>query len=204
MIKNNPDLSNSAVVIIDVQTDYISNTTTLLEQQKTSLLDQFPEFPDKICLLLKNARNNKVPIIHIREKDNSQKSTWISWWNKLHPPGNVALGEGSPEPYAKELNNEKVFIKWTYDLFHSIGDEFEAYLKDNNIKRLYMCGVLTKACVMFSASSAFCKGYEVYVLEDCCADRDRAHHDAVLNIYDGYHIKVINSNILWQDSKATD
>ncbi|MDE1461342.1 isochorismatase family cysteine hydrolase [Spartinivicinus poritis] len=204
MNKEKPDLANSAVVIIDVQSDYISDTRTLLEQQQASLLEQFPHFPDNIRSLLENARKNKVPVIHIREKDNNKKSTWIPWWNKLHPPGNIALGEGSPEPYAKELKNEAVFIKWTYDLFHSIGDEFEAYLKCNNIKRLYMCGVLTKACVMFSANSAFCKGYEVYILEDCCADRNKAHHDAILTIYDGYHIKVINSKNLWESTKITN
>ncbi|MBU2709629.1 isochorismatase family cysteine hydrolase [Zooshikella harenae] len=198
MIKKYPDLANSAVVIIDVQSDYISDTTTLLDQQQASLFEQFPEFSEKVNLLLFNARKNKIPVIHVREKDNCQKSVWLPWWNMLHPPGNIALGEGTPEPYAKELNNEKVFIKWTYDLFHSVGDEFEAYLKHNNIKRLFMCGVLTKACVMFSANSAFCKGYEVYILEDCCADRNKAHHDAILNIYDGYHLKVISSNNLWK------
>ncbi|MGI0115850.1 isochorismatase family cysteine hydrolase [Zooshikella sp. RANM57] len=198
MTKKLPDLANSAVVIIDVQSDYISDTTTLLDQQQISLFEQFPKFPEKVNLLLFNARKNKVPVIHVREKDDNQISTWIPWWNKLHPPGNIALGEGTPEPYAKELNNEKVFIKWTYDLFHSVGDEFEAYLKNNNIKRLYMCGVLTKACVMFSANSAFCKGYEVYILEDCCADRSKDHHEAILNIYDGYHLKVISSNELWE------
>ena len=32
---------------------------------------------------------------------------------------------------------------------------------------------------------------QVFVVEDCCADRSREHHDGVLRIYDGYHIKVV-------------
>ena len=32
---------------------------------------------------------------------------------------------------------------------------------------------------------------QVFVVEDCCADRSREHHEGVLRIYDGYHIKVV-------------
>ena len=32
---------------------------------------------------------------------------------------------------------------------------------------------------------------KVFVVEDCCADRTREHHEGILGIYDGYHIKVL-------------
>jgi hypothetical protein len=35
---------------------------------------------------------------------------------------------------------------------------------------------------MFTANSAFSHGYDVFVLEDCCADRSKADHDAVLQV----------------------
>jgi len=68
-----------------------------------------------------------------------------------------------------------------------------AHLRSLDIERLYMCGALTKACVMFTANSAFTLGFEVCVVGDCCADRSREHHDAVLSTYDGYHIAVVQS-----------
>ena len=69
------------------------------------------------------------------------------------------------------------------------------FLQSLEIKRLYLCGVLTKACVMMTANSAFTFGYEVYVIEDCCADSSKKDHDNILQIYNGYHIKVINLSI---------
>lgn len=62
-----------------------------------------------------------------------------------------------------------------------------------------------QACVLFSANSAFTLGFEVYIMSDCCADRSREHHDAVLGVYDGYHIRVVDSsNIIsqWREEKA--
>jgi nicotinamidase-related amidase len=105
-----------------------------------------------------------------------------------------------------------------YDAFLS-GDcstRLRAHLAATGVRRLYVCGALTKACVMFTANSAsplprrvffsspfrrsswdaarrFTLGYEVCVVADCCADRSRAHHDAVLSVYDGYHVRVVQS-----------
>ena len=53
---------------------------------------------------------------------------------------------------------------------------------------------------MFTANSAFSHGFDVHVVEDCCADRSRAHHDAVLGAYDGYHIRVVKSRALVEGS----
>ena len=117
-------------------------------------------------------------------------------WDKLHPPGGVGFGAVcAPEPWASEQPGEPVFVKHTYDAFLS-GKPSELLLKwlrEQSITRLYMCGALTKACVMFTANLAFTLGFEVCVVADCCADRSREHHDAVLSVYDGYHIKVVDS-----------
>jgi len=87
-------------------------------------------------------------------------------------------------------------VKHTYDAFMSgqTSQELIAHLRSLGVKRLFFAGALTKACVMFSANSAFTLGFEVYVVADCCADRSREHHDAVLGLYDGYHIRVIQSS----------
>jgi ureidoacrylate peracid hydrolase len=85
-----------------------------------------------------------------------------------------------------------VIYKHTYDAFWST--DIHAHLQKHGIKRLFFSGCLTKACVMFTANSAFSHGYDVYILDDCCADRSKADHDAVLQAYNGYHIKVINSS----------
>ena len=133
-----------------------------------------------------------MPIVHIRGCDDSERSKWLPWWEHLHSEGAGAGKAGPAEPFAAEKDGEPVFIKHTYDVFLS-GDtsaSLLAHLASQNITRLFICGVLTKACVGFSANSAFTLGFEVYIVEDCCADRSRAHHDAYISLYDGYHIRV--------------
>ena len=184
---------HSAIVCIDFQKEYLYTTS---EKFPNSIDVQFPQLSNNVKNLLSRARDRNMFIIHANEKDDKEKSKWMPWWYTLHPLG-FGDGHGDIAPFAKPLPNEVLFTKHTFDLFASVGDEFDIYAQKHQINRLYFCGVLTKACVMFSANSAFLRGYEVYVLEDCCGDRSVTEHKAVLNLYDQYHIKVINSNNLF-------
>lgn len=190
-------LRKAALVLIDLQVDYVSGGD-LLEGQSSLLLSEFPRLPENVATLLKVARTNNLTIIHIRERDCAVRSKWLSFWDKLHPPiGGTSSGLGilaEAEPWARELDGEMVFIKHTFDAFQSgdVSVALERYLHEQAITTLYMCGVLTKACVMFTANSAFNLGFEVYIVSDCCGDRSRQHHDAALMLYEGYHISVIS------------
>jgi nicotinamidase-related amidase len=187
--------ARSALMIIDLQTDYISGGD-LVEGQTSPLLAAFPELPVNVERLLAQARAANTPIVHIRERDSEDTSKWLPYWDKLHPPGGVGAGSKCvAEPWAAELEGEPVFIKHCYDAFMSgaASEALLAHLRSLDIERLYMCGARTKACVMFTANSAFTLGFEVCVVGDCCADRSREHHDAVLSTYDGYHIAVVQS-----------
>lgn len=170
----------------------------LIEGQTSSLLDAFPELPGNVISLLQKARESKMHVIHIRERDSKKNSLWLPWWEKLHPPeGETACGFGmqvAPEPWAAEIPGEPVFEKHTFDAFQSgeVSLSLQKYLKENNITRLYFAGVLTKACVMFTANSAFNLGYEVFVVSDCCGDRSREDHNTAINLYSGYHIHKVS------------
>ena len=94
-----------------------------------------------------------------------------------------------------------MFIKHTYDAFNSgaVSERLVKHLREElGVTRLLFAGALTKACVMFSANTAFTLGFEVVILEDCCGDRSREHHESVLSVYDGYHIKVAQSKEVFQ------
>ena len=165
-----------------------------MQGQTSPLLQAFPELPGNVTSLLAKARESGTPVIHIREMDCTTKSKWLPWWDELHPPGGVGVGRlCAPEPWAADKPGEHVFVKHAYDAFQSgtVSEELLLHLRDQGIHRLYFAGALTKACVMFSANSAFTLGFEVCIVGDCCADRSRAHHDAVLKVYDGYHIRVL-------------
>lgn len=44
----------------------------------------------------------------------------------------------------------------------------EAYLKDNGVDRVYICGLATDYCVKFTALDAAELGFETYLVEDAC------------------------------------
>ena len=184
---------SSALMLIDLQVDYVSGGD-LLEGQTSRMLAAFPDLPANVAGVLQICRAAGMHVVHVRGQDSSTASKWLPWWTKLHKKGAGGGNAGPAEPWAAEVPGEPVFIKHTYDAFMS-DEESEAlmqHLRFLNIKRLYMCGCLTKACVGFSANSAFTLGFEVFVLGDCCADRSKEHHDAYLQMYDGYHLKVIS------------
>lgn len=58
-----------------------------------------------------------------------------------------------------------VLSKETYSVFTP---ELKNYLKNNNIKKIYLCGIDIECCVLVSALNLFENNYDVYVLKDYC------------------------------------
>jgi len=130
--------TRSALLLIDLQTDYISGGD-LVAGQPSHLLEAFPELPSNVASLLAGARNIGMPICHIRQRDTTRQSKWLPWWESLHPPGGVGFGsECIAEPWAAEQKGEPVFVKHCYDAFMSgdISDRLIQYLKNLRVKRL--------------------------------------------------------------------
>ena len=151
-----------AVLIIDLQVDYISGGD-LVAGQTSSLIQAFPDLPANVAALLESARAQGAVVGHVRQIDSVVKSKWLPWWDKLHPGGVGAGVAAVAEPWAAERAGEPVFTKATYDAFlgGAVTDELLAFLEAQGVSRIYFAGALTKACVMFSANSAFTYGFEV-------------------------------------------
>lgn len=82
----------------------------------------------------------------------------------------------------KYLKRDNTFIKKeAFSIFRT--KEFNKFIRDNNISKLYICGLDTHACIYVSTMEAFERGFEVKVIEDLCA----AHHGKE------YHQNAINS-----------
>eukprot|EP00483_Globobulimina_turgida_P004644 UN04653 len=187
--KNNK--GNAALLPIDVQKDYYSDTPVIK--------DTFPDFGKNIASLLLHSRNIcnnnndglqlELEIIHIRQHDIIDKSVWLPWWRELHP-NDKSVATGMDEKFCKVLKNEKLFVKHTFDAFVNTG--LNNYLQSKGIETLYVCGLITHACVLNSVMSAFNYGYRIYIIRDCCADRSKDVHNSLLKIFDGYNAKVIN------------
>ena len=69
------------------------------------------------------------------------------------------------------------------------------------VERVYLCGLVTSACVLSTALGAFSCGIEPVIVEDCVADRTRERHEAALALWDHYVFRVCCS---WKDVFAAE
>ena len=184
---------STALLLVDMQPEWYS-------QSHISKL--FPELPETISSLLNFCRRVKnIEVIHIRASyskmnDNINNEDWSKWmdhFEELNPEKQCTGVDGSEsvELFAKEVAGEKLFLKPTFDAFN--GTELQTYLKARHVERIMIAGLLTSVCVQATACSAFCRGYKVDVIEDCCGDRSLERHNAALMLYGNYMYKVLSS-----------
>ncbi|KAG8465521.1 hypothetical protein KFE25_002828 [Diacronema lutheri] len=166
----------SALIVVDVQRDWFSASA--------AVRSAFPELPANLEELLDIFRSRGLPVVHVRARyDCPVRSGHMSFFTKLNPE-KPAVVSVEPEPFAAERLGELVVYKPTFDGFHDT--ELHAELQRMRVGRVYVCGLVTAACVLNTCFGAFRLGYEVVLASECTADRSRAQHDAIINIYNGY------------------
>eukprot|EP01084_Bolivina_argentea_P187410 322821_1 len=179
-------VAQSALLIIDIQTDYYSRYPIMQEL--------FPHFESNIVSLLSYARvfaaNEELIIIQIREVDDVDESLWRIWWAKMNGGHSPHLATGKDEEFCQVSNNEKLITKTSWDAF--VNTELNEYLRSHKITTLYLVGIATHQCVASTAMSAFNHGYEVYMISDCCACDNIEFHHNILDILDGNVVEVID------------
>jgi nicotinamidase-related amidase len=108
-------------------------------------------------------------------------------------------GEGIPTPYIPRdadildeiapLPSEIILDKTSVSAFNST--TIDQILRNLDVNRLWVTGIVTEACVELTARDGADKGYLVTLVEDCCASSTHAaHHEAVARIGDGGIIKI--------------
>ncbi len=148
---------NTALLIIDVQNDYFPNgRMKLFESIKTSL---------EIKNLLEYFRSKSMTVIHVQHFSTR--------------PGATYLVPGTPgvefHPNVQPLTGEKIVVKNYPNSFRKTG--LDDYLKNNNISRLVIAGMMTHMCVDTTVRAAYDLGYECIVAGDACTTK-------TLNIFD--------------------
>jgi nicotinamidase-related amidase len=92
----------------------------------------------------------------------------------------------------KPVGDEIVLNKLSTNAFAS--SPMDAVLRYMNIRELMVAGVNTNYCVESFVRTASDLGYEVVLLEDCCATLDPRHHDTTCEEIDGIFCKVYRSS----------
>jgi nicotinamidase-related amidase len=114
-------------------------------------------------------------------------------------------GTGIPTPYdARDLDmleeiaplpHEIILSKSSVSAFNST--TIDQILRNLDVNRLWVTGIVTEACVELTARDAADRGYIVSLVEDCCASSTHAgHKEAAARIADGGIIKLRSSTDL--------
>ncbi len=146
-----------AVLIIDMQDG-------MADRIRAGRPTATPDAPDRIAVLLANARRSGVPVIHVLHDDLDPSSPF-----RKGQPGAV------PMPCATPLPGETVLWKHGSSAFHGTG--LDAHLTAHGHSELVVAGAVAAFCVTSTVRQASDLGYRVLLPQDALLGFDFPAHD---------------------------
>lgn len=133
--------NTTLLIVIDVQKDFINKNTK--------------HIPNRIENLIQNNKFNYIVFTKfINDKDSN-------FHKVLNYKGCMTKED---RKIVIDTKNNKVLEKRTYT---ALTPELMAYLKENKIEDIYLCGIETDACLLKTAIDLFEKNYNIKVIEYC-------------------------------------
>lgn len=153
-----------ALLLIDIQNDYFPNG-------KMELINSISA-GENAKKILQKFRNNNDTVIHIQHISTRPDATFFlpdTYGSEIHAS-------------VKPENNEKIIVKHFPNSFQQT--EFLEYLKENNIKKLIIAGMMTHMCIDSTARAAKDLGFEVEIIGDACATKDLTINNKIVKAKD--------------------
>ena len=142
----------TALLLIDIQNDYFAGGRNPLVNAEQAA--------HHAARALTSFRSENLPIFHIQHISLQDGATFF-----LPDTDGCKIYQGiSPE------QGEPVIIKHTPDSFSQT--DLHERLTAQNVKQLYICGMMSHMCIDTSVRAAKRLGYSVCVLDDACATKD--------------------------------
>ncbi|MDI3482111.1 MAG: nicotinamidase/pyrazinamidase [Tepidanaerobacteraceae bacterium] len=158
-----------ALLVIDMLEDFINKKGALYVGHSGETIVPF------VKQKIQEFREQQNPVVFIC--DNHQKDDREF---EMFPPHCIANTTGSN--IIRELDardDDKIIRKRRYSAF--FGTDLDIYLREKGIYEIYLAGVCTNICVLYTAADARNLGYRVNVYKEGVASFDEKSHDFALN-----------------------
>ena len=143
----------SLLLVVDMQNGFVNSRTKHIISGIETLIEDFTK--------------KQLPIAFTRFI-NRPESPYVKWigWSRFMAEPEINLIENF------RSTSEYVFDKKAYTAFT---EEFERFLVEHSISKIFLCGIATDGCVLKTAVDSFEKKIEPVVIKDACASH--AGHD---------------------------
>jgi biuret amidohydrolase len=179
-------MKNAALVLIEFQNEWLDPSGKL-----RFLLKDIPQFNQSIehaKQALDAARKTGMKVIHMglhlyhdHREMGGLGATQFGLRGAIPRAGTWRTNETGhvhPEPFAPRDNEFAGAGRTGGSVF--AGTNLDIYLRNNNIKQVYLMGYALHVCVLSSLCQGHDLGYEMKVLEDCCAAFTKEQRQSIL------------------------
>lgn len=166
------DPAETAIVLIEYQNEFTSEGGKLHKAVKevmdaTNMLENSKKVMDECraagCLVV------HVPITFEKGHNEISKTPYGILAGVKDSNAFVAGEWGSEICDIMKPSSSDLIVKGKNGLCGFYSTNLNFYLRQNNIKNIFLGGFLTNCCVESTMRTAYEEGYKVYTLKDCCA-----------------------------------
>lgn len=168
------------VIVLDMVNDFVTGEIAAERAERI-----IPVLRDG---LLPAARKHDVRVIYANDAHRPEDTELDVWGEHAMKgtEGAAVIPELTPE------EEDDVFEKRFYDAFYETG--LDAHLRSLDTDRVIVTGLHTNMCARHTSASAFFRGYDIAVPEDCVdAFSEEAHEGGLEYLEEVYNAEITSS-----------